>query len=447
MNKRNFIKTTAAATAGTILPGLSACKEDKNQPILNWAGNLTYHTKNIDYPNTMDELIYLIKKKEKVKILGTQHCFNDIADSKFHLISTKNLNEVVSIDKNKNTVTVEPGIKYGTLAEYLHREGYALNNLASLPHISIAGACATATHGSGIQNGNLATQVAGLELALADGSVKSFSRETDRDAFNAVVVNLGALGAVTKMTLAIEPSFDIRQDVFENLSVGELEKNFESIMSKGYSVSLFTDWMNNNVSEVWVKSKISTETPFIPMTNLYGATPATKNIHPIIELDAINCTDQMGVPGPWHERLPHFKMDFTPSSGKELQAEFFIPFENGIAAYKAINDHGAEWKNDLFISEVRTAAADDLWMSTTHKRTSLIIHFTWKQQENVYKLIPKVEALLKPFGARPHWGKLFNFDKSYLQSVYPRYHDFNALVKELDPKGKFRNEYLEKVLF
>ena len=445
MNKRNFVKTTAALTAGVIFPAVPGCKEENKEPISNWAGNLTYHTKNIHFPENLDELTSIIKKQKKVKILGTQHCFSDIADSSFLLISTKNLNRVLSIDKIKNTVTVEAGIKYGTLAEYLYKEGYALNNLASLPHISVAGACATATHGSGINNGNLATQVVGLELILADGSVKSLSREKDGDIFNAVVVNLGALGAVSKMTLSIEPHFNIRQDVFENLAVDELEKNFESILGAGYSVSLFTDWMNNNVSEVWVKSKVAEEIEFIPRLDLFGAKPATRNMHPIVELDAINCTDQMGVPGPWHERLPHFKMNFTPSSGKELQSEYFMPLENGIAAFKAINAYGSEWKNDLFISEVRTASADDFWMSTAYKRASFIIHFTWKQQENVYKLIPKVEALLKPFGARPHWGKLFTFDKAYLQSMYPRFQDFVTLTKEFDPNGKFRNDYLERI--
>ncbi len=446
MNKRNFVKTTAALTASAIFPGVPGCTEKKGEPISNWAGNLTYHTKNINYPESLDELTSIIKKQKKVKLLGTQHCFSDIADSIFHLISTKKLNKILSIDKIKNTVTVEAGIKYGTLAEYLYKEGYALPNLASLPHISVAGACATATHGSGMNNGNLATQVVGLELVLADGSTKSLSREKDGDIFNAAVVNLGALGAVSKMTLSIEPNFNIRQDVFENLPVDELEKNFESILGAGYSVSLFTDWMNNNVSEVWVKSKLSDKAEFTPRQDLYGAKPATRNIHPIIELDAINCTDQMGVPGPWHERLPHFKMDFTPSSGKELQAEFFMPMENGLAAFKAINDHGHEWKNNLFISEIRTASADDFWMSTAYQRASFIIHFTWKQQENVYKLIPKVEALLRPFGARPHWGKLFTFDKSYLQSMYPRYHDFVSLTKDFDPNRKFRNDYLDKLL-
>lgn len=445
MKKRTFIKTSAALSIGSMIPGIQSCKADNKEPITNWSGNLTYHTRDIDFPNSVDELASIIKKKSKVKILGTQHCFSDIADSAHHLISTKNLNKVIQLDKEKMTVTVEPGIKYGTLAETLQKEGFALANLASLPHISVGGATATATHGSGMNVGNLASQVIGLEIMTADGNLKKLDKENDADAFNAVVIHIGALGAVTQLTLKIEPTFQVRQDIYENLPIASLEQNFATIMGSGYSVSLFTDWMNNDVSEVWIKSKIGSS-PLNLTSDLFGSTPATKNIHPIIELDAINCTDQMGVPGPWHERLPHFKMNFTPSSGKELQAEYFVPIEHGFSALKAINDHGTEWKNDLFISEIRTIAADDFWMSTAYKRNAMAIHFTWKQQENVYNLLPKVEALLKPFEVRPHWGKLFTLDKNHLHSVYPRYNDFKQLVNELDPNGKFKNDYLTRVL-
>lgn len=446
MKKRLFLKTGAALTAGSLLSPLQSCMNQPKPTITNWSGNLIYSTKNIDYPSSLDELSSIVKKHSKIKALGTQHCFNNIADSEHHLVSTKNLNEIISIDKVNHTVHVEPGIKYGTLAAYLQKEGFALHNLASLPHISVGGACTTATHGSGINNGNLATQVVAFDLLHADGNINSYSKTTDANSFNAALIGLGALGIFTKMTLSIEPTYQVRQDVFENLPFEMLKSHFEEIMSAGYSVSLFTDWMNNNVSEVWIKSKMIEDQPFTPLTDLFGARPATKNIHPIIELDAINCTGQLGIPGPWHERLPHFKMNFTPSSGKELQAEYLIPIEYGYEALKAINDHGTAWKNDLFISEIRTINADDLWMSTASQRKSVAIHFTWKQQDNVYQLLPKVEALLKPFAVRPHWGKLFALDKKYFQSVYPRYGDFQAFVKELDPNGKFSNKYLQDVL-
>jgi alditol oxidase len=258
------------------------------------------------------------------------------------------------------------------------------------------------------------------------------------------VVGLGGLGVATKVTLDVQPSYQVRQDVYENLPFGELEKNFEAIMSSGYSVSLFTNWQKNNVSEVWVKSLIVEGKPATIKTELYGATPAKRNLHPIVELASENCTEQMGAPGPWHERLPHFRMNFTPSSGKELQSEYFVPFSNAFAALKAINGLGDKWIQDLFISEVRTIAADDLWMSPCYKRPSVAIHFTWKQNtDSVMKLIPVVEEQLAPFGARPHWGKLFTIPAAQLRSRYERYADFQQLLRLYDPKGKFRNEFLD----
>lgn len=215
-------------------------------------------------------------------------------------------------------------------------------------------------------------------------------------------------------------------------------------MSAGYSVSLFTDWQKNVISEVWVKSLVNGGQTTKAKPELFGAKLATRNLHPIRELDAINCTDQMGVPGAWHERLPHFKMNFTPSSGKELQAEYFVPQSNAVAALKTINNLGDKWIQDLFISEVRTIAADNLWMSSAYKRPSVAIHFTWKQHTDaVMKLLPIVEEQLAAFGARPHWGKLFTIPAAQLKARYERYADFQQLMRQYDPKGKFRNEFLD----
>jgi alditol oxidase len=454
MKKRTFLKMSSAALTGATLSSMNGCKQTDtgvapadgtaSPRLKNWAGNLEYSTANVVYPESVEQVQTFVKKADKVRALGSQHCFNKIADSPHELLSTKNLNKVVALDPAQKTVTVEAGIRYGTLGEYLQGKGYALHNLASLPHISVAGSVATATHGSGVRSGNLATAVSGIEFVTAAGEVVTLSREKDGDQFLGAVVGLGGLGVVTKVTLDIQPSYQVRQDVYENLPFGELEKNFEAIMSSGYSVSLFTDWQKNKISEVWVKSRIVEGKPVTVKPEFYGATPAKKNLHPIVELAAENCTEQMGVPGPWHERLPHFRMNFTPSSGKELQSEYFVPLSDAFAALKAINSLGDRWIRDLFISEIRTIAADDLWMSTCYKRPSVAIHFTWKQNtDSVMKLIPVVEEQLAPFGARPHWGKLFTIPPAQLQSRYERYADFQQLLRQYDPQGKFRNEFLD----
>lgn len=417
------------------------------EKLKNWAGNLEYSTSNIFYPKSVKEIQDLVKKTSKLRTLGTRHCFNTIADSKDNLISTKELNKVISLDANARTVTVEAGIKYGELCPYLDDKGFALHNLASLPHISVAGSCATATHGSGVRNGNLATAVIAMEFVAADGSVINLSKEKDGEEFLGAVVGLGAIGIVTKLTLAIQPKFMMRQYVYEHLPVSQLNDNFDKIMSAGYSVSLFTDWQTDSINEVWIKSRVD-GTNNHPPSEFYGAKIATKNLHPIAELSAENCTEQMGVPGPWYERMPHFKMGFTPSSGKELQAEYFIPRKNAVEAMLAISRLSKQIGPHLFISEIRTIAADNLWMSPCRNQESVAIHFTLKQEiPEVNRLLPFIEKELEPFNVRPHWGKLFTISAKQLASRYEKMADFKKLVASYDPNGKFRNDFLNQTIY
>jgi len=444
MKRKTFIQlsTTLMAT-----PLLSKFESLAAQPRLkNWAGNLTYSTDNVQYPKSVAEVQQLIKKLPKLRALGTRHCFNTIADSKDDLVSTRDLNKVISIDAKNHSVTVEGGIKYGELAPYLHQHGYALHNLASLPHISVAGSITTATHGSGIKNGNLASAVTGLEIVIADGSVIHLSKATDPEKLNAAVVGLGALGIITKVTLQIQPTYNMRQRVFLKLPMSQLKTHFEEIMSAGYSVSLFTDWQSDSINEVWIKSRMDEKDHNQP--EFYGAKAATKNLHPIIDHSAESCTDQMGVPGPWYERLPHFKMGFTPSSGKELQSEYFVPLKHAVEAIEAVSKLGKQIGPHLFITEIRTIAADNLWMSPCHNQTSVTIHFTWKQEtEAVMKLLPLIEKELAPFNPRPHWGKIFTMSPKVLESHYEKLADFKKLVAEYDPKAKFRNGFLDHNIY
>jgi xylitol oxidase len=446
MTKRTFLKTATILTAGATLPQLfSSCKA-KAIPRTNWAGNLTYSTDNLFTPQTVAELQENIKQCKKVRGLGTKHCFNKIADSTENQISTAGFNKIIALDKTKNTITVEPGIKYGDICKYLDDNGYALHNLASLPHISIGGACATATHGSGIKNGCLATSVSNIEFVNGKGEVVNLSKEKDGEEFLGAIVNLGALGIATKLTLNLLPAFKMKQIVYQNLPMAELEKNFETIMSAGYSVSLFTDWKNKNINEVWIKSKSDDLKTISP--SFYKATVAAKNLHPIEALDAINCTEQMGIDGPWYERMPHFKMGFTPSSGKELQSEFFIPFANAYEGMMAIEKLNDKVSPHLMITEIRAIAADELLMSPFYKKTCVAFHFTWKQEvEEVLKVLPLIEEALTPFNPRPHWGKIFTLNPSILQSRIEKLNEFKLLMNKHDPEGKFRNEFIDTNLF
>lgn len=435
------MQLSSTAVAGNVLaPYTQWFPEEK---LKNWAGNIEYSTNKIYYPSSVDEVQEMVKKYNRLKVLGTRHCFNRIADSRDHFFSLKNLNKVASLDSTAGTVTVEAGIKYGELSPYLHEKGYALHNLASLPHISVAGACTTATHGSGVKNGNLASSVLALELVTADGKITRLSKEKNGEEFEGAVVGLGALGIITKLTLQLQPTFMVRQYVYEKLPLAQLKEHFDEIVSAGYSVSLFTDWQTESINEVWIKKRVDETTKDEAAQEFFGAKAATKNMHPIADISAENCTEQMGVPGPWYERLPHFKMGFTPSSGKELQSEYFIPHEYAVKAILAIQRMGKQIGPHLFISEIRTINADNFWMSPCRKQASVALHFTWKQDwPAVSKLLPVIEKELAAFAVKPHWGKLFTLSPKVLAARYEKMQDFKKLATHYDPQGKFRNAFL-----
>jgi len=407
-------------------------------PGRNWAGNYVYRAEKLHRPSTIEQLQETIAQTPALRVLGSRHSFNDIADSS-ELVTLEDMPGDVVFDHAAGTVSFNAALKYGELVGALGAKGVALHNLASLPHISVAGAVATATHGSGDANGNLATAVAGLELVTSEGEVVEVSRgEAD---FDGLVVGLGALGAVTRITLDVEPAYEVRQRVFEGLGWEALFGHFDGITSCGYSVSVFTRW-GETVDQVWVKSRV-TEEPERRREDLFGAVAATVDRHPILGLDATSCTPQLGRPGLWSDRLPHFRMGFTPSSGDELQSEYLIPRRRAVEAIEAVRGLAGAIRPVLQVSEIRSVAADRLWMSPSYGEDTVCIHFTWKpEREAVGEVLVELEAALAPFEARPHWGKLFDADAAAIAPLYERVPDFVGLIERLDPRGAFRNSWL-----
>ncbi|MEQ1472337.1 MAG: D-arabinono-1,4-lactone oxidase [Candidatus Acidiferrum sp.] len=446
MDKRSFLKLISAGmSAPALAPMLSWAAAEK---LKNWAGNVEYGTANLYSATSVEQAQDFVRKHARMKVLGTRHCFNHIADSTENFLSLRPMNKVIALDTQAHTVTIPANMSYGQLAPYLHEHGFALHNLASLPHISVAGACSTATHGSGEKNGNLATSVTALEMITASGDIVKLSRKEDGEKFLGAVVGLGALGVITKITLDLQPTFLMKQYVYENLPLPQMQEHFDAIEGSGYSVSLFTDWQKKRVNEVWVKTRLEAGQEFKPAPELFGAKLARKNLHPIAELSAENCTEQMGVPGPWFERLPHFRMGFTPSAGDELQAEYFVPRQHAVEAILAIEGIRDQVTPHLLISEIRTIAADDFWMSPCYKQPSMTIHFTLKPDwPAVNKLLPVIERELAPFDVRPHWGKLFTIAPERLRTKYSKLAEFIELSKKYDPHGKFHNEFLNTNIF
>jgi xylitol oxidase len=446
MDKREFLKTSSALLASTLLPKFTTAQTTADSRT-NWAGNYTYNTKNLDFANTVEEIKRGIRSHSHLKALGARHSFNGIADSTEEQISLKHFDQI-ELDTKAKTVTVGAGVTYGQLAPYIDSRGCAVHNLASLPHISVVGACATATHGSGSKNGNLSTAVQAMEIVTANGEVATLSRERLGDKFPGVVVGLGALGVITKITLEVQPTFQMTQTVYENLSFSQLEHHLDDIFAGGYSVSIFTDWQNHRATQVWIKRRVDQSPHADPKADFYGAKPASRNLHPLAGHSAENCTEQMGIAGPWYERLPHFRMNFTPSSGAELQSEYFVPRDKGYAAILAVEQLRDEITPHLFISEFRTIAADDLWVSPCYQQPSMTLHFTWKPEwPAVRRMLPLIEEKLAPFGARPHWAKLFTMPPVRLRSHYARMADYQAILAQYDPNGKFRNEFINTNIY
>jgi xylitol oxidase len=406
-------------------------------PGTNWAGNYRYRASRLHRPTSLEQVQDVVAGASSVHVVGSRHSFNGIADAA-ELISLQALAGRVLVDHEARTVSFGAGLTYGALVEGLREEGMALHNLASLPHISVAGAVATATHGSGVRNGNLATAVVRLELVTSGGDRLTVSRG-DPD-FDGMVVGLGALGVVTRVTLAVEPAFDVRQRVFEGLPWAALVDHFDEIVASGYSVSVFTRW-GEAVDQVWVKTR--TDGPDAGEGGFFGATAATVDRHPILGLDPAPCTPQLGRPGPWSDRLPHFRMGFTPSAGAELQSEYLLARRHAVEAIDAVRGLAGRIRPLLLVSEIRTVAADGLWMSTSYAEDSVALHFTWRpEQEAVERVLVELENALSRFAPRPHWGKLFLAGAAEIAPRYARHADFVRLVERLDPRGAFGNDWL-----
>jgi alditol oxidase len=449
LDKREFLKASGLALTGTMLSSLTSPNAEAQPPSArtNWSGNYTYLAPKLLAPSSVEEVQAIVKRATKLRALGTRHSFNAIADSTVEQISLQHLDRM-SIDPSARTVTIGAGVTYGTLAPYIDSHGFALHNLASLPHISVAGGCATATHGSGIHNRNLSSACSALEIVTAGGDIIKLTRANDPDRFAGAVVSLGALGIVTGLTLDVQPTYQVEQVVYQNLPFAELEHNLDAIFSSGYSVSLFTDWQNQRATQVWIKRRVEPGKPYKWPQEFYNAKQATEKLHPITGHPAESCTEQLGIPGPWYERLPHFRMNFTPSSGAELQTEYFVPLEHGYEAIRAVEELRDRITPHLFVTELRTIESDSLWMSMAYQRHSLAIHFTWKPDwPGVRKILPLIEAKLAPFEPRPHWAKLFTLQPATLQSRYAKLADFKELLRQHDPSGKFRNEFLESNLY
>jgi alditol oxidase len=405
----------------------------------NWARNVEFRAAAFHRPRTITELQRLVAASARIRAVGTGHSFSRVADTDGDLVSLAGLSHHIEIDTARLAARVDAGLRYSDVAPTLHEAGLALENLASLPHIGIAGAVATGTHGSGDRNASLAAAVTELEVVTAAGDLMTVRRGREHESFPGLVVALGAGGIVTRLTLGLVPAYNVRQWVCEAVPFEAITAHFDDVMGAAYSVSVFTDWGPERLDRVWLKAS---EPASEPQLDWLGGHLAAVGRHPIAGLPAQCATEQLGLSGPWHERLPHFRPEFTPSVGRELQSEFLIDRREASAALGALNEIRAVIAPVTEVSEIRTAAGDDLWLSPAYGRDTACLHFTWVPDvAAVTPVLSQVEAVLDSFAPRPHWGKISTISPAVVAGRYPRMHDFRLLIHELDPAAKFRNEF------
>jgi xylitol oxidase len=408
----------------------------------NWSGTYQFTAREVIAAQTVGEVQRAVAKAAggRVRALGTRHSFNDLADNGATLVDVTGIAPDPVIDAAAGTVTAGAGMSYGALASWLQDRGWALGNLGSLPHISVAGATATGTHGSGSRNQVLSAAVAGLEYVAADGELRRARRGDE--GFAGMPVGLGAFGIVVRVTLDIEPSYLVRQDAYTGLRWDRALADLDAIMGAAYSVSLFTDWSGESLHAAWVKRRVeSARTPV--GEEFFGARrdPGVR----IIDAPEDNLT-VLGVAGPWAQCLPHFRLDSTPSNGDEIQSEYFVDARHGAAALQAVRQRARRITPLLLISEIRSTAPDDLWLSGSYQRDTLAIHFTWRNDpDQVNAVLRDVEAALEPFAPRPHWGKVSHVTAAQVAQRYPRLADARDLFERLDPGGRFSNHRLERL--
>ena len=426
----------------------------------NWAANVTFQYAALERPASVEEVQAIVRRAAsdgtRCRVVGSRHSFNTVADvgADGTWISLERMRALVSID-DEGRALVQGGATYGEICPQLHARGWALHNMASLPHVTIAGAVATATHGSGRANGNLATSVVEVHIVAASGETVVLGRG-HRD-WDGAVASLGCLGVVVALVLQCEPAYALAQRVWDRFPlsvVAASQRALADTMGLAHSVSIFTRWEGgtNADSMLWVKQRVAADcggdsAPRLPAAVARaGCVAATVKRHPIIALDAAPCTEQFGAPGPWHERLPHFNHDDAPSVGDELQSEFFVAFSDGAAAIRAVSALRATLAPVLAVTELRSVAADTQWLSPARGRASLALHFTWRggMFHRVWAACRAVERALAPFQYRPHLGKVFTATSANVgREAAAR---FAALQRSLGG-DVFRNAFSEAYLF
>jgi len=407
----------------------------------NWSESFQFSATEIATPESTEALQTVIAEAPTAKAIGTRHSFNAVADSPGGvLVDVSTLRDVhLAIDHEQMTASVPAGWTYSQAVRELEAAGVALGNLASLPHISVAGATATGTHGSGDRNPMMSAEIVGVEVVDGEGQLRVVG-EGHPD-LGALSLGLGAFGVFTRVVFAVRPTFQVQQDYYRSAPWENVLANLDDIFASAYSVNIHGDFSTDTVRGVWRKHVCDSGEIMVSPERLFGLTLERGQLPNA-------ATTRLHKPGPWSVRLAHFRPDAAPSTGgDELQSEYFVSRAHAVDALDALRSIGDRIDPHLWGAEIRTVASDDLWISPATGRDTLSIGLTWrKHPEAVHDLLPVVESTLEPFDARPHWGKLFAMEAPRLHALYPRLAEFNALRATYDPAATFASPFLDSLV-
>ena len=437
--------------------------EDGGDIPQNWAKTV-YYNHTIHYPKTVEEIQHILQYHAKIRVLGSMHSFNNITKlpQEFNgvYISMSNMNQVIKCCRGER-VTIQPGITFGELGEYLHERNFGFHNMASLPHITVGGAISTGTHGAGVFNGNLASHVMQVKLISADGKLRTYRIGQDPE-FQHIPVSFGLAGIIVEIELDIVPDYDIQQCIYENLPFNTIKKSdYKTAFSSAYSFSIFTQWKNRKFTSIWAKYRLrkgrngNEESIMIDCPDMNKIKPSSNKVHPLPGGDTSFVSGGIGknYKEPGYVGLPHFLMEGVPSQGEELQSEYFVSSHMFDVVIEVLFHHFEEnpkLYDLLYVSEMRFVAGDKLTLSPQHVLGSSIgFHFTWKKEfDQVVDALKGIENVLKPYNALPHMGKLFTMTGRELEGKYGQRNlrAFQSFVAPLDPLKKFVNPFLQNLI-
>ena len=423
----------------------------------NWAGTEAAVATEVVRPRDLDELSNAVAgARRTVRARGSGHSFTAVGAAHDRAIDLSAWTGIVSADADSGLVTVRSGTTLHALNAELDRIGRAMTNLGDIDAQTIAGAISTGTHGTGARFGGIATQVAALELVLADGSVVTCSPDEHPDLFAAGRVGLGAFGVLSTVTLRTEPSFVLHaeerpepvEDVLASLDANCADNDHFEFYWFPYGRNALTK-RNNRLPAGTMPEPLSRTRQFVEyqlMENVaFGAVCRVgRAVRPLVR--PLNRLSSAVLSARAYSDVSH-KVFVTNRNVRFVESEYAVPRESLPEVLGELRDRVPRLADPvMFPVEVRVAAADDIWLSTACGRDSAYIAIHQYVGMPYQEYFTLFESIVGAVGGRPHWGKMHTLDASVLRERYPRFDDFTALRAELDPQGKFLNPYLSRVL-